>query len=129
MHTGIAGAYPALRWFGGGEPRSGGPLPEYNIQQSTVLDIWSEGVLAAAATASSARRRAGQTRHPRSSKGEDDRAGVDKEEGIDWSDFEEVERAQDRADSMRWKAEGSVDECVRSAVVTKPVRFSTACVS
>lgn len=112
VRAGVTGAYPALRWFGGGEPRNGGALPEYNIQQSTVLDIWSEGVLAAAATARSTRQRAGQTRRPRSSEGSGDGTDVRKEEGIDWGNFEEAERAQDRADNDRWRAEGTVDECV-----------------
>ena len=112
VRAGVIGAYPALRWFGGGQPRNGAALPEYNIQQSTVLDIWSEGVLAAAATASSTRQRAGQTRRQRSSEGSGDGTDVKNEERIDWGDFEEVESVQDRADNNRWRAEGSVDECV-----------------
>ena len=110
LHIGVTGAYPALRWFGGGEPKNGGALPEYNIQQSTVLEIWSEGVLAAAATARGTRRRAGQTRRTDGNTGGGDRTGAESEEAIDWGDFEEAEMAQERADNKRWWAEDSIDE-------------------
>lgn len=106
----VPGAYPALRWFGGGEPKNGEALPEYNIQQSTVLDIWSEGVLAAAATARGTRQRAGQTRRTDGNTGGGDGTDVS-EKGVDWGDFEEAETAQERADNKRWRVEDSIDEC------------------
>ena len=46
------------------------------------------------------------------SEGSGDGTDVEKRRSIDWGDFEEAEKVQDRADNNRWRAEGSVDECV-----------------
>ena len=89
-------AYPALRWWGGGGGQ-GEQLPQYNIQQGVILDIWADGVLAAASAARGARAT------PRSADPEGgERAGEGATE-MDWSTFEETAPREQRQG-------GSVDE-------------------
>ena len=91
------GAYPTLRWWGSGGgdgPQSGSQgqsLPEYNLQAGTLLDIWSDGVLAAAATAQQ-QQRSRRDGHQRSAD------GVAGDDSSDWSRFDEDDELDSRFD-------------------------------